>query len=136
MRTTHRHKWYPKLCAGSNDPRARANLVRHSARVPEELASLGAGMFRPNSTCLRFLPSSLNVLRHLSILLFERKLVQRIRSSILRKGDCWHPTLAYFIALQLDRPVFQLTFLFLRGDRSHVARLFKQRVDRSNTSMR
>ena len=34
------------------------------------------------------------MLRHLSILFFERKLVKRIRSSILRKGDCWDPNLA------------------------------------------
>ena len=60
----------------------------------EEFPSLGAGILRPNCACLRFLPSSLNVPRHLSILFFERKLVKRIRSSILRKGDCWDPNLA------------------------------------------
>ena len=48
----------------------------------------------------------------------------------------WHPSLAHFTVLQLDRPAFQLTSPFLRGEGSYVARLFKQRVDRSDKSMR
>ena len=57
----------------------------------------------------------------MSILFFERKLVQRIGSSILRKGDCWDPNLAHFIALQLDRQVFQLTLFLVIGDGSYDA---------------
>ncbi len=121
MRTTHRYKSCPKRCAGNNDPRERANSAHHFSLMRGELASLSAGMLRPKCACLRFLPSSLNVLRHLSILFFERKLVQRIGSSILRKGDCWDPNLAHFIAFQLDRQVFQLTFSFLIGDGSYDA---------------
>ena len=87
----------------------------------EELLSLVAGMRLPNCACLSFLISSSNALRHSFGSFLDPYLGQRIGSSIFRKGDCWPPTLAQFIALQLDRPAFQFTSPLLRGDGIYAA---------------